>query len=428
MAEFRKVLVFPAGTEIAFEIHHALRYSKFVRLYGATSVACHADLVFENCVEGLPYVDEPELIERLNQVIDELEIDYIYPAHDSAVLTLTREQERLHAPVVTSALETVEICRSKNLTYDYLRGAEYLPRFYACLDEIREYPVFIKPSVGQGSVGARRIDSRAALEEALADGVEYAICEYLPGQEFTVDCFTDRHGKLRYVGPRSRDRIRSGIAVRSHFLPEDQRINAIAEDLNRRFRFNGAWFFQLKENGQGQLRLMEVAPRIAGTMGATRNRGVNMPLLTLYNMWGFDVDIINNGNELLLDRAFISRFKAGIHYENVYVDFDDTLVLRGQVNPELMAFLYQARNQGKKLFLISKHVGDLDGELRRFCIHPGLFDQIIRLDQSESKLPYIQADSIFIDDSFAERRRIHQGCGVPVFDLDMIESLIDWRA
>ena len=428
MAEVRKVLVFPAGTEIAFEIHHALRYSKFVRLYGATSVACHADLVFENCVEGLPYVDEPGLIERLNQVIDELEIDYIYPAHDSAVLTLTREQERLHAPVVTSALETVEICRSKNLTYDYLRGAEYLPRFYACLDEIREYPVFIKPSVGQGSVGARRIDSRAALEEALADGVEYAICEYLPGQEFTVDCFTDRHGDLRYVGPRSRDRIRSGIAVRSHFLPEDQRINAIAEDLNRRFRFNGAWFFQLKENGQGQLRLMEVAPRIAGTMGATRNRGVNMPLLTLYNMWGFDVDIINNGNELLLDRAFISRFKAGIHYENVYVDFDDTLVLRGQVNPELMAFLYQARNQGKKLFLISKHVGDLDEELRRFCIHPGLFDQIIRLDQSESKLPYIQADSIFIDDSFAERRRIHQGCGVPVFDLDMIESLIDWRA
>ena len=428
MAEVKKVLVFPAGTEIAFEIHHALRYSKFVRLYGATSVACHADFVFENCVEGLPYVDEPGLIERLNQVIDELEIDYIYPAHDSAVLTLTREQERLHAPVVTSALETVETCRPKNLTYDYPRGAEYLPRFYAGAEEIREYPVFIKPSVGQGSVGARRIDDRAALEEALADGVEYAICEYLPGQEFTVDCFTDRHGKLRYVGPRSRDRIRSGIAVRSHFLPEDQRINAIAEDLNRRFRFNGAWFFQLKENGQGQLRLMEVAPRIAGTMGATRNRGVNMPLLTLYNMWGFDVDIINNGNELLLDRAFISRFKAGIHYENVYVDFDDTLVLRGQVNPELMAFLYQARNQGKKLFLISKHVGDLEGELRRFCIHPGLFDQIIRLDQSESKLPYIQAGSIFIDDSFAERRRIHEGCGVPVFDLDMIESLIDWRA
>ena len=36
---------------------------------------------------------------------------------------MRREQARLHAQVVTSALETVEICRSKNLTYDYLRGA-----------------------------------------------------------------------------------------------------------------------------------------------------------------------------------------------------------------------------------------------------------------------------------------------------------------
>ena len=368
MAEARKVLVFPAGTEIAFEIHHALRSSKFVKLYGATSVACHADFVFENCVEGLPYVDEPELVDRLNQVIDKLGIDYVYPAHDSAVLVLTREQARLHAPVVTSDLKTVEICRSKNLTYDYLRGAEYLPRFYSDIDQIREYPVFIKPSVGQGSVGARRVDDRAALEEALSDGVEYAICEYLPGQEFTVDCFTDRHGALRYVGPRSRDRIRSGIAVRSHFLPEDSRINEIAEDLNRRFRFNGAWFFQLKENSQGQFRLMEVAPRIAGTMGASRNRGVNMPLLTLYNMWGYDVEILNNGNDLLLDRAFISRFKTGIHYENVYVDYDDTLALRGQANPELLAFLYQARNHGKKLFLISKHEGDLEEALNRLCI------------------------------------------------------------
>lgn len=428
MAEVSRVLVFPAGTEVAFEIHHALRCSKFVKLYGATSVACHADFVFENCVEGLPYVDEPELVDRLNQVIDEYGIDYVYPAHDSAVLALTRAQERLHARVVSSAPETVEICRSKNLTYGYLRGADYLPRFYSGVNEIEEYPVFIKPSVGQGSVGARRIDDRAALEEALAGGVEYAVCEYLPGREVTVDCFTDRHGALRYVGPRTRDRIRSGIAVRSRFLPEDPGIRDIAEDLNRRFRFNGAWFFQLKENGQGQYRLMEVAPRIAGTMGASRNRGVNMPLLTLYNMWGCDVDIIDNGNDLLLDRAFISRFKSGITYQNVYVDFDDTLVLRGRVNPELMAFLYQARNQGKRLFLISRHAGDLDEQLRRFCIHPGLFDRIIRLGQGESKLPYIQADSIFIDDSFAERRRIREGCGVPVFDLDMIESLIDWRA
>ena len=35
--------------------------------------------------------------------------------------------------------------------------------------------------------------------------------------------------------------------------------------------------------------------------------------------------------------------------------------------------------------------------------------------------------AIFIDDSFAERRKVHQTLGIAVFDVDMVESLIDWR-
>jgi hypothetical protein len=428
MAEVKNILVFPAGTEIAFEIHHALRYSKFVKLYGATSAPCHANFVFENCVEGVPFVDEPGFIEALNAIVDEYKIDYIYPAHDSAELTMTREQARLHAPVVTSDLKTVELCRSKNLTYEYLSGASYLPKFYKSPADVQAYPVFIKPSVGQGSVGARRIDSSEQLAEALSDGVEYAICEYLPGQEITVDCFTDRHGVLRYVGPRTRDRIRSGIAVRTHFLDNDQGISDIAEDLNRRFNFNGAWFFQLKENAGGEYRLMEVAPRIAGTMGLPRNQGINMPLLTLYNMWDYDVDILNNHTELLLDRAFISRFQSDLEYDNVFVDYDDTVIMNGKVNMGLMAFLYQCRNEGKHIYLLTKHRGEVSAELKRYAIAPELFDEIIHLEKTDSKIPFIKPCSIFIDDSFAERKRVHNSCGIPVFDLDMVESLINWRA
>ena len=109
LADIKNILVFPAGTEIAFEIHQALKTSKFVKLFGATSVPCHAELIFENCAEGVPYPADPNFIDELNKVIDAFEIDYVYPAHDSAVLTLTREQHRLHAPVVSSDLETVEI-------------------------------------------------------------------------------------------------------------------------------------------------------------------------------------------------------------------------------------------------------------------------------------------------------------------------------
>ncbi len=281
--------------------------------------------------------------------------------------------------------------------------------------------------MGQGSQGARRIDSREALTQALSDGVDYAICEYLPGEEFTVDCFTDRHGALRLVSPRTRERIRAGIAVRSRPFAADARIRAIAEDINRRLCFNGAWFFQLKQNAGGDCRLMEIAPRIAGTMGVTRNLGCNLPLLTLYNHWGYDVGLLINRNEELLDRAFISRFQTDIRYTHVYVDFDDTLIVDGMVNFELMAFLYQAKNKGKSLHLLSRHARELLPAVEKYAISPALFDEILHLEPGQQKADFILPDSIFIDDSFAERKRVKEACQIPVFDLDMVESLMDWR-
>ena len=428
MADVKNILVFPAGTEIAFEIHDALKNSKFVRLFGATSVPCHAEFVFQTCVTGLPFVDDPALIPALNRVIDAYGIDYVYPAHDSALLRFSEERDALHAKVVASARETVGICRSKTRTYRFLSGAPYLPAFYGSPDEIPGYPVFIKPAVGQGSQGARMIKDRSHLEEALSEGQEYTICEYLPGEELTVDCFTDRHGSLLVVSPRSRERIRAGIAVRSRNLPLTEELQSIAEDINRRLSFNGAWFFQVKKNAAGQFRLLEIAPRIAGTMGLTRNLGINMPLLTLYNFWGIDVSLIPNREDLLLDRAFISRFQTNLSYSSVYVDFDDTLIVRGKVNAFLMMFLYQAFNQGKRLCLLTRHSTDIFADLEKACIPSSLFSEIIRLDEAGAKTDYIAPDSIFIDDSFSERKRVRDALGIPVFDLDMVESLIDWRS
>ena len=428
MADVKNILVFPAGTEIAFEIHDALKNSKFVRLFGATSVPCHAEFVFQTCVTGLPFVDDPALIPALNRVIDAYGIDYVYPAHDSALLRFSEERDALHAKVVASARETVGICRSKTRTYRFLSGAPYLPAFYGSPDEIPGYPVFIKPAVGQGSQGARIIRDRSHLEEALSEGQEYTICEYLPGEELTVDCFTDRHGSLLVVSPRSRERIRAGIAVRSRNLPLTEDLQSIAEDINRRLSFNGAWFFQVKKNAAGQFRLLEIAPRIAGTMGLTRNLGINMPLLTLYNFWGIDVSLIPNREDLLLDRAFISRFQTDLSYSSVYVDFDDTLIVRGKVNAFLMMFLYQAFNQGKRLCLLTRHSTDIFADLEKACIPASLFSEIIRLDEAGAKTDYIASDSIFIDDSFSERKRVRDALGIPVFDLDMVESLIDWRS
>jgi len=425
----KKILVFPAGTEIAFEIHSALKYSKFVEIYGGTSVPCHAEFVFKNCIEDFPDIHDDTFISFLNAIVDKYDIDYIYPAHDSVVMKLTQFQNLIHAPVVTSPIETVDICRSKLKTYEFFEGEAFIPKTYATINDVVEYPVFIKPSVGQGSEGAELIENRSALDERLKSDIAYVISEYLPGEEFTVDCFTDRHGDLLVVEFRQRERIRAGISVRSRLLPMEDAILSIAETINKRLVFNGAWFFQVKKNVAGEYRLMEISPRIPGTMCVSRNLGVNYPLLTLYNHWGYDVSIIRNSNEILLDRAFINRFKTDIDYQRIYVDFDDTIIVNGTVNPQLMMFLYQSLNSGKEIYLITKHAGDINNSLDKYHVCSRMFTEIIHLKEGEEKRDYINPDkAIFIDDSFSERKKIKDAYDIPVFDLDMIECLLDWRA
>ncbi len=425
----KKVLVFPAGTEIAFEILNALKYSKFIEIYGGTSTEDHSEFVYKNLIKGLPFVTEPYFIDCLNEIIDNEQIDCIYPAHDNVCMFLSEHIHQIHAQVIISDYNTVKICRSKAETYKFFKDYKFIPKTYKTVDEIKSYPVFVKPKVGQGAIGAKKIQSEQDLREAQKINNSLIICEYLPGTEYTVDCFTDRHGNLRVAKLRDRERIRTGISVRSRLLEADSEINNIAKIINQRLDFRGAWFFQLKENAEGDYRLMEISPRIPGTVGLSRNLGINFALLTLFDFWEYDVKILDNGYNIMVDRAFYSAYKISYQYDHIYLDFDDTLIMKGKVNTDLIKFLYQAQNQKKQIHLLSKHSGNIHEDLQKYGISEFLFSEILIIPATEEKKNYIkESKAIFIDDSFAERFEVNNKHRIPVFDVDMIESLIDWRA
>jgi len=424
------VLVFPAGSEIGLEINNALKYSKIINVYGGSSVNDHADYVYSRMIHGIPYYSDNNFISILNSIIDQYHINFIYPALDTVQLFLTEHAEEVHATIITSDSNTIQICRSKAKTYKFFSNYSFVPFLYSTISEIDKYPVFVKPSIGCSAIGAIRIDTKADLDLYLSENKdEIVIAEYLPGEEYTIDCFTDRNQKLQIIKPRIRSRVKCGISVHSKEIPLDSQIEYIAETINSNLHFNGAWFFQIKKDILGNYKLMEISARIPGTMGLSRNCGVNFPLLTLYNFMGVDVSLLDNKYDIEVDRAFISRYSLFIEYTSIYLDLDDTLILpSGKINTLLMMYLYQSVNEGKKIILLSKHIHDIYHTLRKYKISLELFDEIISVSKSANKSEYItDKKAIFIDDSFAERRDVANKLYIPVFDVDMIEALIDWR-
>ncbi|MBO4458958.1 MAG: ATP-grasp domain-containing protein [Butyrivibrio sp.] len=423
----KNVLIFPAGTEIASEIFNALKYAKDISLYGGASTDDHAEFIFSRLIKGFPYINEERaFVDYLNTVIAANKIDCVYPAHDSVSVVLSKYREEIGAQVIIADYRTTSVCRSKKATYELFADRGFVPKTYEDVETVDSYPVFIKPCVGQGSVGAKVIRDK---QELLVNYDENSvICEYLQGAEYTVDCFTDGKGDLLVTKLRTRDRTKAGISTRSRELSVPDEVKEIANIINHELTFKGAWFFQLKKNAEGRYKLLEISPRIPGTMGVSRNMGINFPLLTLYVFWGMDISVLDNNYGILVDRAFYNAYRIDYDYEYIYIDFDDTLTINGKVNPEAMRFLYQARNGGKKIMLLSRHDGDLDVDMKKAAIPKELFDKITVIDRGDKKHRYIEKkNAIFIDDSFSERRDVHENCGIPVFDVDMIEALIEWK-
>lgn len=426
-----RVLVFPCGSEIGLEVHNALKYDKHIELYGLSSVPSHGRFVYKNYIEGISFISSRTFIDELNSIIIENKIDVLVPAYDDVIAYLSENSDNLKCKLVTSKKATCRICRSKLKTYKILGEYDFIPRVYK-REEISDenLPLFAKPDIGQGSQGIKKIENLNDLNliEKLDD--EYVICEYLPGKEYTIDCFTDSNGKLLVTAMRERCRIKTGISVNTVSINPPEEVIRIAEVINKKLEFNGVWFFQVKIDACGRYKLLEIAPRVAGSMSASRVRGFNFILNSIYQTMGYDVKPIANLIKYSeLDRALACKYYFDIEYEYVYIDFDDTITLGGQVNPFVMAFLYQSENQKKKIVLLTRHENDIMVTLEELHIPEKLFYDIVCIEKrSELKSKYIKENkAIFIDDSFKERQDVSENCHIPVFDVDCIEALIDWR-
>lgn len=423
------VLIFPAGSENGIDIYESLKYNLHFNVFGASGKRDHSDFIYksENLYFGDLYITDENFFDEFNKVLERFKIEYIIPTHDTIALFIMENSHKIKAKVICSPYETTKIAENKMLTYEALKELSFYPKVYE--NEVTKFPVFLKPYVGAGAKGTYKVNNKEELNEILERNSNMLISEYLPGKEYTVDCFTNKDGELLFVGPRKRERINMGITFHSEKVERTPEFDYIANCLNEKFRFRGAWFFQVKENEFGQLKLMEFSVRQAGTMAYYRQLGVNFAALSLFDAMGYDVKVIFNDNNLILDRCLKNCYKFKYSYDKLYIDFDDTLIVNNQVNTTLIKLIYQSINAGKKIILLTKHEFVLEDNLKKYRINKELFDDILIIEPKKNKADYIKGKNcIFIDNYFPERMAVKQLCKIPVFDVDAIECLIDSSA
>lgn len=232
----------------------------------------------------LPRGEDPTYVETVRELCRDLAIDVLVPTVDVELLPLAQSRDALAADgveLICSPVRALEVCLDKALLAEVCAAAGcVVPQTEVLtLDTQVFYPAVVKPRAGSGSRGVRVISREADLAGVPRDG-SYLIQEYLPGEELSVDLYVRTDGHVIAAVPRRRDRIDSGVAVAGRTVRDDEAVT-LATQVAAATDVRGVANVQVRRRTDGVLALLEVNPRVPGSLVLTAAAGANLIDLAL---------------------------------------------------------------------------------------------------------------------------------------------------
>ncbi len=422
----KRVLVLSCGSLTGTDMNMALKDNEEFEMWGTSIYKNHGMYVYKNYISDIPNMNDVNFIETLNQKIKEYNIKYVIPTHEDMCLFLQENKDKINAIPVCSDYETALICRYKTKTYEKMSNYNFIPKVYK-KEEVREYPVFVKKDNDQGARHAYKVNNSQELELYASDP-DMIICEYLPGDEVTIDCFTNKDGKLLFCNPRATDRMLAGIDVHARRIELNDEIKYIAESLNKEIKFRGCWFFQIKKDINGKFKLLEIATRLPGAFSLSRCLDVNLPLLALKDLDGQDVEVTFNNISIEADKEFFGKYSLGIEYNTVFIDYKSCFENLEKINTFVMMYLYQCLNKNIKINIVTENKDKTIEHIKNNKIDINLFNEIIEINKKEVKKLLVN-DSILLSNDDELKNEIRKDNNTYCcFSNNIVEALIDWRA
>jgi carbamoyl-phosphate synthase large subunit len=286
-----RVLVTGAGGPAAIAAMKSLRAEESVQLIAADMDPWAAGLYLTGERTLVPAGAAPEFTAVLLDRCRALRVDVVLPTVDAELLPLARAREEYAAAGVALLLApaaALDVILDKLTLAEHCAGVVAVPRtelFGPSVDPAGwTYPVVVKPRRGSGSRGVIIVDSAAQLA-ALDRSPALIVQEFLPGEEYSVDVLADAAGRVIASVPRLRARVDSGVSVggRTVHDPEVERFGrVVAQATGVTYVAN----VQCRRDVDGVPALLEVNPRMPGTLGLTIASGVDMPRLALASLLG----------------------------------------------------------------------------------------------------------------------------------------------
>ena len=265
----------------------------------------------------VPAVYDPEYVNITLNICREQKIDALLSLNDLELPILAENKtrfEELGVKVIVSSPEVIDIAFDKYKTAQWVESLGLVaPKTYVRLEDVKkalasgeiEFPLFMKPRWGSGSIG---LESIADMEEldiyynllmkkikktilaTASVGDEYImIQEKLTGAEFGLDIMNDLNGKNVAVSVKQKLAMRAGETDKAVTmdLPE---VREMGRKIGEALGHIGNLDVDIMQRADGAYCVLELNPRFGGGFPFSYEAGVNMPKAIIQWVKGENVD------------------------------------------------------------------------------------------------------------------------------------------
>jgi len=275
----------------------------------------------------VPNITDDKYIDVLLDICKKEKIDGVLTFVDPEVEILAENRDKfkkIGVEVFVSEAETARLCFYKYRMYDHLKYSNVktvasfknFGDFYKSYEAKElDFPIFIKPETGCGSVRARRVYSLEELKFACQQEKDLIIQEFIDGFELDVDVYVDTiSGKTVSIFAKKKLLTNLG-GTKIAFSYKDEKLFKVIEDAVSKFQFRGPLDMEFFCR-DGEYYLLEVNPRFSAAYLHAYSCGVDFIKLMVNNVKGIEnpVDIGNYEEDVLMMKydSLVVRKKSNL--------------------------------------------------------------------------------------------------------------------
>ena len=260
----------------------------------------------------VPNINEENFELVIENIIAEHKIDIYIPSIDEEILIAIEISKKMGIQVLSPSEDFVKLCLDKFELMKALTNAKvsnietYMADKY---NEDFDYPIFLKPNIGRGSRGIKKIDNfneyeaYFTLEEYKKE--EVLVQPFVGGDEYTVSVTVNNLNQLISIVPKIVF-TKQGITKHAQSI-KHEKIEKICKKIVELLSPNGSFNVQLKLL-DNEIYIFEINPRFSTTLVLSVASGVNEIDLAIQNFNKKEVEYIEDFKEIKLIRRWENVF------------------------------------------------------------------------------------------------------------------------